>query len=106
MKLKYYKVKFTNMKAILILSIVSIVLLAGCTATVEQHKVEEKVEEPVENKEIPSLPKPQVTSTEGATQEAKITEGTTVQVTQGNASEPKTYNVNIVQGIGIREGAG
>lgn len=106
------------MRIIAIFSIVSIILLAGCTGQVAKTETSEKIEQPVENPKT-ELPKPQVTSTEGVSQEAEITTVTTTEIKEApepsqpsepeilpQPSEPKTYHINIVQGIGIREGAG
>lgn len=85
------------------------ILLAGCTGQVAKTEASEKIEQLVETPKT-GFPKPEVTSTEGVAQEAEITTVTTAEITeapetQSQPSEPKTYHINVVQGIGIREGA-
>lgn len=104
------------MKVFILFSLISIILLSGCTAqVVETGKVQEQP--PVETKET-TLPRPQLTSIEVATQESEITTITTVDTTKAPEEptppqeqpipprEPKVFQINVVQGVGIREGAG
>lgn len=75
------------MKALVAFSIISLILLSGCA-----NQATEK--------------EPSGTSAQQTTQ-AEITESTTVDVTKSTEPlGPKTYHVNIVQGIGVKEGAG
>ena len=103
------------MKVFIVLSIISIVLLSGCTAQVVEKELNKKTQPPpIETKEpTGTLPNPQITATKGATEETKITTDTTVNVTKAPeelspspSPQPKTFNINIVEGIGIREGSG
>ena len=72
---------------VIILSLISIILLSGCTAKVAGTE--------------PSQTPAQIE------QQAEITEGTTVEITKASESTgSKTYQVNVVQGIGVREGPG
>ena len=96
------------MKAVMAFFVISIILLSGCTSKiVETGNVQDKQA----TETTPELSKPQTTSTKGTTQEAEITTGTTTEVTKApeeptQLSEPRTFQVNVVQGIGIREGPG
>ena len=74
------------MKGLLPVSLISIILLAGCT---QSYKA------PEEQKPL------------AAAQEAGVITGTTVEVTQTNeTSGVKTYQVHIGEGVGIKEGPG
>ncbi len=100
--------KKVSIMKVAVLSLILIIFLSGCLARyLEPEKASEKERQP----ETPlQTPQSQVTSTEETTQEAEITTGTTVEITKTSEptqqSGPKTYQVNVVQGIGIREGAG
>ena len=75
------------MKALVAFSIISLILLSGCA-----NQATEK--EPSE-------------TTAQQTTQAEITEATTVElIKSAEPSGPKTYQVNVVQGVGIREGSG
>lgn len=77
------------MKALVALSIISLILLSGCTKqTIEKE--------------------PSETAAQQTTQQTEVTERTMVDVTKisEESSAPKTYHVNIIQGIGVREGSG
>lgn len=98
------------MRYFLILSLILLILFSGCTAqVVDTGKTAEPTQtEPVQSQH--SLPKPQLTTTGDATQEAEITTRTAVDVIktpeEPMQQEPKIFNVNVVQGIGVAEGAG
>lgn len=84
-------------------SLILIIFLSGCLARyLESDKTSEQ-----QTEETPQTQGPQVTTIGEATQEAEITTGTKVDIIKSTEpSGPKTYQVNVVQGIGIREGAG
>ena len=74
------------MKGLLAVSLVSIILLAGCTKSYEA---------PGESAPLATGEGPQITSTP------------TVEVTRANETiGAKAYHVNIGQGVGVREGSG
>ena len=81
------------MKALVTFSIISLILLSGCTKQVETKE--------------PSETTP-TTAGQQSVQQSVVTEHATVEVTKASEepSSTKTYQVNIVQGIGIREGSG
>lgn len=86
MKLKYHKIKFRNMK-VLAFVIVGLIILSGCTTkTIETQTP--------------------ASQAEGVQQQTELTENTAVEVITSEPSGPKTYQVNIIQGIGVDEGAG
>ncbi len=75
------------MRALVAFSIILLILLSGCA-----NQATEK--------------EPSETTAQTRTQ-AEIIEGTTVEVTKSTEpSGPKTYQVNVVQGIGIKEESG
>lgn len=84
------------MRAVLIFSIISTILLSGCATQVE---------------DLQEKSPPQETSTQGTPQETEITAVPTVETKKAPKEsamqpEPKTYNIVIAQGIGIKEISG
>lgn len=98
------------MKVPVAVSIILIVFLAGCTSQVAKTGNIQENPSPVETKKSEPILKPQLTSAKGAGQEAEISTGTEINVTkapqESTPSEPKTFQVNVVQGVGISTGAG
>ena len=100
------------MRAFIIFSIILLIFLAGCTSQVVKTGVVEKPQQQVATNETNApFSKPQITSTEGSSQESKVTAATSVETTKSpeeptKTPESKTYQVNVVEGIGIREGSG
>ncbi|MBI2034872.1 MAG: hypothetical protein HYT11_04035 [Candidatus Levybacteria bacterium] len=100
------------MRVPFVLSIISLIILSGCTAQVAKtESVPSEQPASEAEKTIETLPRPQITSTEGTIQETRITTGTDVEVTETPEEptpppEPRTFQVNIAQGIGIEEGSG
>ncbi len=83
------------MKAFLYISIILIILLSGCTAqVVDTDKVQEEITQHTGSQPVENIPKPQLTSDKGTAQE------------NTSESEPRVYQVNIVEGIGVAEGVG
>lgn len=98
------------MKIVIIFLMISLILLSGCTAQVVQTSTEKEPELSIGNEPTGSVPTPQVTATQRATEETKISTVTVTEITEApektTLPEPKTFQVNIVEGIGIREGSG
>jgi hypothetical protein len=86
------------MKALLSLSLILIVILAGCA----KEDSDSDTVQPLPK--IPSTIVPDVT--EETPPSEQITTGTSVEVTKiSEESTPKTYNVIVGEGLGIREGS-
>ena len=89
------------------LYLISLIFLAGCTTQVQPPEVpENRTQITPETPE--KITKPETKSTQETASEVGVTTGTVVEIKQTpeQSTGPKTFQVTVTQGIGIKEGSG
>lgn len=91
---------------VIALSLILIVFLSGCLAQYLETDSSERKTQKNTTEVTGNIPQPQVKTTQETVEETKVTTGITVEVGKSGSSEPKTFQVNVAQGIGVKEGTG